>query len=154
MELLLERRWKKTGYTIGRLFINGVFFSNTCEDEDRGLKQSMTEEEIRSKKIYGETAIPAGTYTIRMDIVSPKYNSYDWYRKNCNGRMPRLENVKGFSGILIHPGNSANDSYGCILVGENKKKGQVLNSKATFLKLWKLLEAARKQGETITIILK
>ena len=68
--------------------------------------------------------------------------------------MPRLESVRGFEGILIHPGNSALDSYGCILVGENKQKGKVLNSKATFLKLWKALEAARKNKETIYLTIK
>lgn len=106
---------------------------------------------IKARKVYGETAIPTGRYLVRMDVVSPKYNGYQWYRTNCQGRMPRLENVRGFEGILIHPGNCALDSYGCILVGLNKQKGKVLESKATFLKLWKRLEQARKRNEAIYI---
>jgi hypothetical protein len=114
----------------------------------------MSSNEISSVKVYGETAIPTGRYIVRMDIVSPKYNGYEWYRKNFGGRMPRLESVRGFSGILIHPGNTALDSYGCILVGLNKKKGQVIESRATFLKLWKALEQARKNKETIYLTIK
>lgn len=149
MELTLDRKYKKDAYTIGNLYVNSQWFCNTCEDKDRGLKQAMPLADIQANKVYGETAIPTGRYIVRMDIVSPKYNNYDWYRKNCQGRMPRLESVKGFSGILIHPGNTALDSYGCILVGLNKQKGKVIESKATFLKLWKLLNAAYKRGETI-----
>lgn len=149
MEIRIDRKYKKNGYTIGNLYINGVWFCNTCEDEDRGLSSTMPVEEIKKKKIYGETAIPTGKYIVRMDIVSPKYVSYDWYAKNFQGRMPRLEAVKGFSGILIHPGNSALDSCGCILVGFNKQKGKVLESRETFRKLWNTLETARKRKETI-----
>lgn len=149
MELKIDRKYKKGTYTIGNLYINGEWFCNTCEDKDRGLTSTMPVEMIRERKVYGETAIPAGRYVVRMDIVSPKYSSYAWYKQNFGGRMPRLENVKGFEGILIHPGNSALDSYGCILVGVNRQKGKVLDSRATFLKLWKLLESARKRKETI-----
>lgn len=149
MELRIERRYKKDTYTIGNLYVNGEWFCNTCEDKDRGLSSTMSVDDIKRIKVYGETAIPTGRFIVRMDIVSPKYNAVKWYRDNFNGRMPRLESVKGFIGILIHPGNSALDSYGCILVGHNKQKGKVLDSRATFLKLWKLMEAARKRKETI-----
>lgn len=150
MELKIQRKYKKDAYTIGNLYVNGEWFCNTCEDKDRGLKSSMSLEEIKKIKVYGETAIPAGKYIVRMDIVSPKYSAYSWYRTNCGGgRMPRLETVKGYSGILIHPGNTALDSYGCILVGFNRQKGKVLDSRATFLSLWKILDAARKRNETI-----
>lgn len=151
MEILIDRRYKKDTYTIGSLYVNGVLFCNTLEDKDRGLTQSMPIEEIRKRKVYGETAIPAGRYVVRMDIASPKYSGVKWYRDNFNGRMPRLENVKGFEGILIHPGNSALDCYGCILVGINRAKGKVLDSRVTFKRLWDMLEAARKRGETIYI---
>lgn len=149
MELRLERRYKKDTYTIGNLYVNGTWICNTCEDKDRGLSSSMPVDQINRIKVYGETAIPAGRYIVRMDIISPKYNGVKWYKDNFGGRMPRLESVKGFSGILIHPGNTALDSYGCILPGINKQKGKVLDSRATFLKLWKLMEAARKRKETI-----
>lgn len=149
LELLLDRKYKNETYTIGNLYVDGEWFCNTLEDKDRGLKSSMPLEEIKKIKVYAETAIPTGRYVVRMDIVSPKYNGVKWYKDNFGGRMPRLESVKGFSGILIHSGNTALDSYGCILVGMNKAKGKVLDSRATFQKLWKVLEQARKAGKTI-----
>ena len=149
LELLLDRKYKKETYTIGNLYVDGEWFCNTLEDKDRGLSQTMPLEEIKETKVYGETAIPTGRYEVRMDIVSPKYSGVKWYKDNFGGRMPRLENVKGFSGILIHSGNTALDSNGCILVGLNKAKGKVLDSRATFQKLWKVLEQARKAGKTI-----
>lgn len=149
LELLLDRKYKKETYTIGNLYVDGEWFCNTLEDKDRGLLQTMPIEEINKIKVYGETAIPSGRYVVRMDIVSPKYNGVKWYKDNFGGRMPRLESVKGFSGILIHSGNTALDSNGCILVGMNKAKGKVLDSRATFQKIWKILEQARKAGKTI-----
>ncbi len=149
MEILIDRKYKKDTYTIGNLYLNGDWFCNTLEDRDRGLSQGMPVEQINKIKVYGETAIPTGRYIIRMDIVSPKYQGVKWYKDNFNGRMPRFESVKGFIGVLIHPGNTALDSNGCVLVGYNKAKGKVLESRATFLKLWKLMEAARKRKETI-----
>lgn len=149
LELLLDRKYKKETYTIGNLYVDGEWFCNSLEDKDRGLSQTMPLEEIKKAKVYGETAIPTGRYEVRMDIVSPKYNGVKWYKDNFGGRMPRLESVKGFSGILIHSGNTALDSNGCILVGMNKAKGKVLDSRATFQKLWKILEQARKAGKTI-----
>ena len=149
MEIKIERRWKKDTYTIGNLYVNGVWECNTLEDKDRGLRQDMSIEQIKQLKIYGETAIPTGRYIIRMDIVSPKYNGVKWYHDNFGGRMPRFESVKGYVGVLIHPGNSCLDSLGCVLVGLNKQKGKVLESRATFKKLWEKMEEARKRGETI-----
>lgn len=152
MELLLKRRFKGPKYTIGSLFINGKYFSDTIEDTDRGLKDSMSLSEIQSKKIHGETAIPIGKYKITLDIVSNKYSQKSFYQTNANGgRMPRLLNVKGFDGILIHSGNTELDSLGCILVGENKVKGKVINSQATFKKLYPILQEANKKKEIITI---
>lgn len=149
MEIKIDRKYKKDAYTIGNLYVNGEWFCNSLEDKDRGLSSDMPLEEIKKRKVYAETAIPTGRYIVRMDIVSPKYNGYEWYRKNFGGRMPRLETVKGFSGILMHPGNTALDSSGCVLVGMNREKGKVLESRATFLKLWNLMNAAYKRKETI-----
>lgn len=149
MEIRIDRKYKKDTYTIGNLYVDGKLFCNTMEDRDRGLTQSMPIDEIRGRKVYGETAIPTGRYIVRMDIVSAKYAAVAWYRKNFNGRMPRLESVKGFEGVLIHPGNTAIDSYGCILPGINRQKGKVLDSRDTFLKLWRLMDEARKRKETV-----
>ena len=151
MKLFLARKYKKGTYTIGILSIDGKYFCETLEDTDRGLKQTMSLQEIREKKIYGETAIPAGEYNIRMDVLSPKYKAVSWYNSLCKGYMPRLENVPGFDGILLHPGTTAIDTLGCILVGQNKAKGKVLNSRETFKKLYAKLKAANERGESITI---
>lgn len=155
MKILVERKWKKDDYTIGKMFIDGEFFSNTLEDKDRGLTNTMPFEEIRKMKKAGETAIPTGTYKVRMDIVSPKYSKSSWYVKNCNGsRMPRLENVPGYDGVLIHPGNTPKDTLGCILVGKNDVKGMVTKSKEYFTLLYNKMYAAYKKGEKIEITIK
>ena len=155
MKILIDRKWKKDGYTIGQLYIDGTFFSNTLEDRDRGLTGTMTPEETRRLKKSGITAIPTGTYTVRMDIVSPKYSRQDWYVRNCHGaRMPRLMDVPGFEGILIHPGNTAKDTDGCILVGKNDVKGTVTKSKDYFLRLYNIMYEAYGKGESITVTIR
>lgn len=144
MNLLLKRIAKKEKYTIGKLYIDGKWFSNTLEDKDRGLNQSMSLDKIKSIKVYGETAIPTGTYKIDMNTVSPKFKNKHW-AKEWGGRLPRLLQVPGYSGVLIHVGNSAQDSFGCILVGENKLVGKVLNSSNTFRKLMDILTKAKEE---------
>lgn len=127
IKILVKRIAKKPKYTIGKLFINGVFYANTLEDTDRGLTQDMSEEEIKSKKIYGETAIPTGTYKVDMNTISPKFKNRSW-AKPYGGKLPRLVDVKGFNGVLTHPGNQASDTLGCLLVGKNDVVGKVTNS--------------------------
>lgn len=151
MKLKLIRKYKKETYSIGQLYVDGVYFCETCEDKDRGLKQTDSLNSIKSKKVYGETAIPLGTYEVRMDIVSPKYSAVSWYKTLCGGKLPRLMNVPGFEGVLIHPGNTALDSYGCILVGKNKVKGGLTESRVTFSALYAMMKKAHERGETITI---
>lgn len=138
MELKLVRQYRKEGYTIGKLFIDGEYFCDTLEDTDRGLDSIMPEEEINRRKVYGKTCIPYGTYKVCKREVSPKFRSTGWAKK-FGGAVPRLLSVKGYSGILIHPGNTADDTLGCILVGDNKAKGKVLNSQATWLRLMERL---------------
>lgn len=155
MGITLKRIAKRPTYTIGKLYIDGVYICDTLEDTDRGLTQSTPLSEIKVKKVATKTAIPTGTYDLTMNIVSPRLSRYQFYRTNCNGgRVPRLLNVPGFDGILIHTGNTAADSAGCILVGKNSQVGKVLNSKTTFLKLYKLLDQASRDGEKITITIK
>jgi acylphosphatase len=91
MEITLDRAWKKDGYTISRLFINGERICEALEDTDRGLKQSMSLEEIKKLKIYGKTAIPSGRYKVVMSY-SPKFGKV----------LPEVLDVKGYSGIRIH----------------------------------------------------
>ena len=127
MEILVKRIAKKSKYTIGKMYIDGQYICDTLEDADRGLNQNMSLEEIKNKKVYGETAVPTGTYKVDMNTVSPKFKSRTW-AKPYGGKLPRLVLVPGYDGVLIHPGNKAEDTLGCILVGENKAVGQVLNS--------------------------
>lgn len=151
MEIKVDRKWKKDTYTIGNMYLNGKFFGNTLEDKDRGLKQTDPIQKIRTTKVYGETAIPAGKYTVTLNIVSPKYSAVKWYKDLCDGKMPRLLNVPGFDGILMHPGNTALDSFGCILVGKNTEKGKVTQSRDYFKRLYAELKKAADKGEIITI---
>lgn len=143
MNLELKRIFKGKDYTIGRLFIDGKYFCDTLEDPVRQLDSV-------DDKIYSKTAIPAGKYKISMSIVSPKYSirkSYNW----CGGRLPRLLDVPFFEGILIHSGNTPDHTAGCILVGENKIKGQVINSMNTLKNLWVKLNVVDEVGEEIWI---
>lgn len=150
MELKITRTYKKDKYTIGDLYINGEWFSSTLEDKDRGLDFQMSEYQIKKNKIAGETAIPTGTYKVAMNIISPKFKNTKW-AKPYGGRVPRLLDVKGFESILIHPGNTAQDSSGCILVGLNKAVGKVLNSTDTYLKLMEILTKESNKGNSIYI---
>lgn len=153
MKLVLDRKWKKDGYSIGRLYIDGELFCNTLEDKDRGLTKDMPASRIKVLKVKDKTAIPTGTYAVTLRIQSPKFKNYKAY-EFCDGYLPRLCQVPGFDGVLIHIGNTAADSSGCILVGENRKVGQVVNSTATFQKLYKRLKAADQRGENISIEIK
>lgn len=150
MELRLERRYKGTDYTIGSLYINGIYECDTLEDTDRGIDSSMSPSDITKKKMYGKTAIPTGTYNIDMNTVSPKFKDRSW-AKTYGGKVPRLLVVPGFDGVLIHPGNTASDTLGCILVGRNTIVGRVTDSTATFHNLMKKLLEAKAKGESISI---
>ena len=153
MNIEVIRKHFKPSYTIGKLFINGEYFCDTLEDTDRGLTDTMTEEDILKVKVKGNTCIPYGKYEITLNIKSPKYSNFTKYKYAAfaEGKIPRLLNVKGFEGILIHAGNTADHTDGCILVGENKVKGQVINSQATWTNLYKLIKAANDKKEPITI---
>lgn len=152
MEIILKRIAKKPTYTIGRLYINGCYVCDTLEDTDRGLTADMTEREVLFKKIPGKTAIPAGEYQVTVNVGSPKFGAKAFYRKLCSGRLPRLLDVPGFSGVLIHCGNTADDTDGCILVGENKEVGRVLKSQTTFTAMYNTyFKSAQIKGEKITI---
>lgn len=153
MELFLERKYKKDKYTIGNLYINNKLFCNTCEDRDRGLTSDMNESQIKGLKVYGETAIPTGTYIIDLNTISPKFKDKSW-AKPYSGKVPRLLNVKGFEGILLHPLNQASQSLGCIGMGLNTKIGMVTNSTEYFHKLMKELLAAKLKGEEIKLTIK
>lgn len=154
MKLTLKRIAKRDTYTIGKLYVNGEWVADTVEDKDRGLTDKDSLSKIKATKVYAKTAIPLGTYKITMGVISPKFSKKAYYKSFCNGRMPRLLNVKGFDGILIHRGSNADSSAGCIIVGKNTVKGGVTNSQYYFEKLYKLLDEAYKRGEQIEIEIK
>lgn len=145
MELLLKRIARRDTYTIGHLYIDGKYFCDTIEDKDRGLKQNMQPSVIRAMKRKGVTAIPTGRYRVTLEVKSPKFSAKK-YEKNygfCDGYLPRLINVPGFEGVLIHIGNTAMDTDGCLLVGKNTKVGKVLESRAVFVKLYEELKKVK-----------
>lgn len=140
LNLKLERKWKKEKYTIGNLYVNGVFFSNVLEDTVRGLRQDMTPEEIQKIKIHGQTAIPSGRYEIRVTLSAR-------FRR----QLPILLNVPGYAGVRIHPGNTDANTEGCLLPGKNDRIGQVSNSRATMAALQKQIEDAIYQNSKVYI---
>lgn len=154
MKIVLDRKWRKSEYTIGRLYINDEFFCNTLEDTDRELDQNMDLRVLRNKKIPNQTAIPTGTYEITLSVKSPKFSTYNFYDEVCGGYLPRLLNVPGFTGILIHCGSNASHSSGCILVGNNTIKGGLTNSKSVFESLYNKMKIAKENNEKITIEIK
>lgn len=148
MEILLKRIAKKNLYTIGKLYIDGVYFCDTIEDKDRGLSQPMPLEEIKKIKVPNETAIPTGTYNVTLNVVSPKFKDRAW-AKPYGGKVPRILNVPGFEGVLIHPGTDQNSTSGCVILGKNKIVGKVVESQATF-KIF-MAKIAGQKNITLTI---
>jgi len=138
-KLLVERLWPKKDYIIGRLYVNSVFFCNTLENPDRGLRSYMTESQIKALKIAKHTAISDGQYKVVLR-QSPRFKRI----------LPLILNVKGFSGVLFHAGNTVNDTAGCILVGKKDKKGWLSESKITEQNLVNLL----KQYDNIELTIK
>lgn len=157
MEVIVKRIFRGSDYTIGHLYINGEFICDTIEDRDRMFDDSQSVEYITKNKVYSKTAIPTGTYKLTLNVKSPKYSQKSYYAKYCNGYMPRILNVKGFDGILLHGTDTAAQkgtagwSAGCIIVGYNKAKGAVINTHDAFEKLYKLLKKASSNNEKITI---
>jgi hypothetical protein len=154
MKILINRKYKKDTYTIGEMTIDGNYFCSTLEDKDRGLTQDMSSALITNKKVYGQTAVPTGTYEVSLDITSPRFSQMEFYKEVCNGKVPRLLKVPGFEGILFHVADGPRGAellQGCIGVGKNKIKGGLLEGKETFKKLYKKIEEAKNKGEKITV---
>lgn len=151
MKIRVDRAWKRPEYVISRFIIDGMRVCECLEDADRGLRQDMSETTIRRDKIYGRTAIPTGRYRIDMETYSPKFGCRSFYKEVCNGMVPRLVDVPGYEGVLVHAGNTCEDTQGCLLTGENKVKGKVVNSQATFRRVYKMMKEAHDRGEEIWI---
>ena len=151
MKIDIIRIFNCPNYCIGHLYIDGAYFCDTIEDTDRMLTSDMTEQQILKIKVKDKTAIPTGNYNIIMNMISPRFSKKEYYKKFCNGKLPRLDYVKGFSGVLIHIGNTEKDSSGCILVGYNKIKGQLINSRIAFENLYNKIKMVYEYGGKITL---
>lgn len=143
MNLTLNRIFRGAEYTIGKLYIDGQYFCDTLEDPVRTLPAFCPTTSRGTpctcpEKVYARTAIPSGTYKITMEN-SPRFKRV----------LPLLHDVPHFLGVLIHSGNDADDTAGCILAGSNKVKGKVLESRVASERLNALLEKERES--TITI---
>lgn len=153
MILTLIRKYRNSDYTIGNLLIDGEYFCDTLEDTDRDLTSDMHINEIEDLKVKGKTAIPYGEYPVTLKVQSPRFKKSSKYAF-CDGYLPRLLDVKGYEGVLIHIGNSSEDTDGCILVGKNKVKGKVVDSTQTFKQLYARLKRVNERFEPITLCIK
>lgn len=143
MKLLLKRKELTPKYTMGELYVDGKYFCDTLEDTNRDLNKNGVFDN-GEQKVYSETAIPYGTYKIEM------YNSPKFSPRYNNRKVPLLQNVPSFQGVLIHSGNTVADTAGCILIGKKTSSGYISNSKETLMKLLDLLD--KNSGEiSITI---
>lgn len=140
MLLTLHRHYLGKEYTIGKLFIDGVPFCDTLEDVVRDRNKDGDLNDPGEGKIYGQTAIPYGVYRVVVNM-SPKFKRL----------LPRLLDVPHFEGILMHNGRHKDHTLGCILVGENKVKGQVIDGKIWEKKLVEILLNVQEKGEPIKI---
>lgn len=113
--------------TFGRLFVNDDFYCYTLEPAP-------------SKNNIKPYPIPEGIYDLTLKVQSPKYR-YRFPYNSFKGRVPRVLNVPGFDGILIHIGNFVKDTLGCILVGEKKNLSRLFNSTSAYIKLFKKLDS-------------
>ena len=141
MKLTLKRIALRPTYTIGKLYIDDVYFCDTIEDTVRDINKNGKFDN-GGKKVYGKTAIPYGTYEIKW-TYSPRFKKY----------TPQLMNVPSFEGIRIHAGNTSADTEGCLILGENKQVGKVLNSRATINKFYPIIKEACSKGK-VTIEIK
>lgn len=159
MKIHVERianRWdigRGRAYCIGHLYVDDTYFCDTLEPYDLGFTESTQIDVIKEKKKTQTAAIPIGEYKVAMHIQSPTFSRQDFYARTCCGYLPRLMNVHGYDGILIHAGNTERDTKGCILVGHNLQVGSVLQSRETFTALYKKMKLAAWDGESITMLI-
>ena len=138
MKLKLIRTWYADTYTIGKLYIDGVYFCDTLEDKNRDVDKNGIFNNGETK-VYGKTCIPFGTYKVILSM-SNKFKKI----------LPLLLNVPQFDGIRIHSGNTDEDSSGCILVGINDIEGRISKSTITFNSL--MTKLSKADNITIEII--
>lgn len=132
--LKLKRDTYTTHSTIGKLYVNEVFICDTLEDVCRDTNRDGDLNDAGETKVYGETAIPHGIYKFIINI-SPRFKKL----------LPRLLNVAGYDGVLIHSGNIPADTHGCILVGT--RGTDCLKGGTSIKALTKLMTELKKYDE-------
>ena len=163
MELILKRIAKRRSYTIGRLAVlkeeNEEYRTYTQEEylcdtlEPPVLEQKTTVSKdavLRSPAKLASlkpVAIPEGRYAVVI-TWSPRFKMW----------LPLLLGERDFNtlwqGIRIHAGNTVKDTQGCILVGENKEVGKVLNSRKWLYELKQKIVAAKDRGAPVWLTIK
>lgn len=136
MRIKVQRTWCGEKCTIGTVSLDGKFEAFSLEDRVR----EVAGKPVAEWKIPGETAIPKGVYNL---VVTPSQR----FKRD----LPLLEGVDGFSGIRIHPGNTAADTEGCILVGAAKGPDYVSHSREAFEALFKKIRESLGAGEKVTV---
>jgi len=136
VKIRVERQIFDDESTLGELFIDGAEECFVLEDAVREVPDKPVEE----WKVAGKTAIPYGTYKL---IIN--------HSQRFNRDLPLLLDVPGFSGVRIHPGNTAIDTEACLLVGRRRGEDFVGESRAAFGLLYPKLVAALAAGDEITI---
>lgn len=145
MKLKLVRISSQADSTSGVLFIDDEFACYTLEDEQREVK------------VYGETAIPLGTYDIKFRNVG---GFHDRYKKRFTGLhvgMLELQDVPNFQFILIHCGNTDENTAGCILLGDSQENnllmpdGFIGKSTQAYKRVYKQISDELVKGNKVTI---
>ena len=152
MELILKRIAKRKTYTIGRLYIREQVMDEYLPGyEDHyfcdTLEPTWRDYEHGAYKVKGRSAIPEGRYAVVISY-SPKFKQ--WLPILLGG--PEFN--RKWQGIRIHAGNTAKDTEGCILVGQNREVGKVLDSRKWLYELKQKIVEAKDRGEAVWITIK
>lgn len=143
MEIEVVRKEFYPECTHGELYIDDEYLCDTLEDQDRDFNKDGDIADKGEGKVYGQTAIPRGRYELVLK-VSARFGK----------TLPTILNVPGFTGVLIHSGNTPEETNGCILLGEKQKRGRVMSSRFFMLRFMEIVKPAFKEGEKIYLTVK
>ena len=145
MKLDLIRHQFGKDATNGMLFINGVFECYTLEDE------------VRDVKVFGETAIPEGTYPIAFRKEGGFHQRYSDRYKNAHYGMLEIKEIPNFMFVLFHAGNTDENTAGCILVGDTQQDldvsqdGFIGSSRNAYKKMYNKIAIPMLNGEKVSL---